>query len=684
MRRLSRLVLVFLIFFFGLISVMTVCCALIFYRYSNSSVDDELTDAISSYAETKFYCFDRTSDGEGGYIPREIEDASLNSGIKNEYVPYCDIPSDLINAFISIEDKRFFDHNGIDYKRSLSAIGNYLLTRNASFGGSTITQQLVKNLTGNDEKKIERKLNEAFCAMELERKHDKSEILEMYLNIINLAHGCRGVEAASRYYFSKNARELDLCECAAIAAITNNPSKYDPQKHPEENRKRRAVVLKCMYEQGYITEEEYDLAVSEEPVLNIQNDKNGNKNSWYIDAVIEDVIADYSAKYGISKQNASVLLYRGGYKIYTSVDMEIQSILEEYFTNTDNFPKDGDGNSPQASMIIIDPSSGDVLGIAGSIGEKRGDRIQNYATSTKRPPGSTIKPLSVYTPAIEQGLITWSSIVEDSPVNINKQSGVAWPSNANGKYIGDVTVKHAVANSLNTVAVKILRKLGNRKAMDFLRNELKMNSLDPQKDIGDAALALGQPSVGVTLRELTAAYSIFQNGIMCESRTYYKVTDSTGRIVLDNSSKQERVISEETAAIMTKLMQTVVSEGTASGYVTLSDGIEVAGKTGTTQFGHDKYFIGYTPSLLGGAWQGYELPRKIDCFSGNYSICIWDDIMHRIYNETSYATVNECFRVPSGVQKYSYNRSTGGTLGSFEAPEDAEYGWFLSEGGQLP
>ncbi len=684
MRRFARFVLVFLIIVFSLIAVMALCCAFVFGRYSNATVDEELTDAVSSYSETRFYCFERTSSGNERYIPREIENASLNSGIKNEYVPYCNMPDNLINAFIAIEDKRFFEHNGIDYRRSLLAVANLLLTRNASFGGSTITQQLVKNLTGNDEKKIERKLNEAFCAVELERVHDKSEILEMYLNIINLAHGCRGVGAASRYYFSKDTGELDLCECAAIAAITNNPSKYDPQKHPEENKKRRAAVLKCMYEQGYITEEEYKTARCGKLTLKIQNDNNGNKNSWYIDAVIDDVISDYSEKYGISKQNASVLLYRGGYKIYTAVDMEIQSILEEYFRNTDNFPKDSDGNSPQSSMIIIDPHSGDVLGIVGSIGEKRGDRIQNYATNTKRPPGSTIKPLSVYATAIERGLINWSSIVEDSPIEINERSGVSWPSNANGKYIGDVTVKYSVANSLNTVAVKILRRIGNKNAIDFLINDLKMNSLDLKKDIGDASLALGQPSVGVTLRELSAAYSIFQNGIMCTSRTYYKVTDSTGRIVLDNSSKQERVISEGTAAIMTKLLQEVVSHGTASGYITLSDGIEVAGKTGTTQFGQDKYFIGYTPSLLGGVWQGYELPKRIDCFSGNYSICIWDDIMQRIYNETSYTTDNEYFRVPSGVQKYSYNKLTGGPLGEFEAPENAEFGWFRTDDSQLP
>ena len=365
------------------------------------------------------------------------------------------------------------------------------------------------------------------------------------------------------------------------------------------------------------------------------------------------------------------------------MDKQLQDIVGEYFENTDNFPIDSEGRSPLSSMIVIDPNSGDVLAVAGNIGEKKGNRIQNFATMTKRPPGSTIKPLSVYAPAFERKIINWASIIEDSPVQ-DGQLGSPWPSNANKKYIGDVTVKYSVANSLNTVAVKILHKLGREASFDFLTRSLKIYSLNKETDMGDASLALGQPSKGVTLRELTSAYAIFQNGIMCKSRTYYKVTDSTGRIILENASEQKKVISDETATIMTKLLETVVSEGTARGYIDLED-IEVAGKTGTTQYNNDKYFIGYTPNLLAGVWQGYEYPKPMDCFDGNYSICIWNDVMNLIYGNTGYAQTDIMrFPISKNVKKLSYNKKSSLPPSEFDDPEDIEDGWFDVRNNAIP
>ena len=678
-----RFMLIFFIVIFVVASIAIIICAIVLYTYSSACIDRSVTDAVTSNLETEFYYSVRSDANDNLCCVEKIEDASLTNGFKHEYVAYNEIPQQLIDAFISVEDKRFFEHNGIDRLRSAKAAANFFLFHNSSFGGSTITQQLVKNLTGNGEKTVERKLTEAFSAMDLEERYDKSEILEMYLNIINLAHGCRGIGAASRYYFSKSVGDLTLCESAAIAAITNNPSKFDPQKHPEENKARREIVLKCMLDQGYISKNEYDIALNEELSLNVTNQKNETVNSWYIDAVIEDVISDYSEKYGISRQNAAVLLYNGGYKIYTAMDKHLQDIVDEYFQNTDNFPIDAEGRSPLSSMIVINPNSGDVLAVAGNIGKKRGNRIQNFATMTKRPPGSTIKPLSVYAPAFERRLINWASIIEDSPVQ-DGQLGSPWPSNANKKYIGDVTVKYSVANSLNTVAVKILHKLGREASFDFLTRSLKIYSLNKETDMGDASLALGQPSKGVTLRELTSAYTIFQNGIMCKSRTYYKVTDSTGRIILENASEQKKVISDETATIMTKLLETVVSEGTARGYIDLED-IEVAGKTGTTQYNNDKYFIGYTPNLLAGVWQGYEYPKPMDCFDGNYSICIWNDVMNLIYGNTEYARTEVMrFPISKNVQKLSYNKKSSLPPSEFDNPEDIEDGWFEVKNNAIP
>ena len=678
-----RFMLIFFIVIFVVASIAIIICAIVLYTYSSACIDRSVTDAVTSNLETEFYYSVRSDANDNLCCVEKIEDASLTNGFKHEYVAYNEIPQQLIDAFISVEDKRFFEHNGIDRLRSAKAAANFFLFHNSSFGGSTITQQLVKNLTGNGEKTVERKLTEAFSAMDLEERYDKSEILEMYLNIINLAHGCRGIGAASRYYFSKSVGDLTLCESAAIAAITNNPSKFDPQKHPEENKARREIVLKCMLDQGYISKNEYDIALNEELSLNVTNQKNETVNSWYIDAVIEDVISDYSEKYGISKQNAAVLLYNGGYKIYTAMDKHLQDIVDEYFQNTDNFPIDAEGRSPLSSMIVINPNSGDVLAVAGNIGKKRGNRIQNFATMTKRPPGSTIKPLSVYAPAFERRLINWASIIEDSPVQ-DVQFGSPWPSNANKKYIGDVTVKYSVANSLNTVAVKVLHKLGREASFDFLTKSLNIYSLNEETDMGDASLALGQPSKGITLRELTSAYTIFQNGIMCKSRTYYKVTDSSGRIILDNESVQKKVISDETATIMTKLLQAVVSEGTACGYIDLED-IEVAGKTGTTQYNNDKYFIGYTPNLLAGVWQGYEYPKPIDCFDGNYSIYIWNDVMNLIYGNTEYARTDVMrFPISKNVQKLSYNKKSSLPPSEFDNPEDIEDGWFEVKNDAIP
>ncbi len=671
-----RSVLVFLILFFVTASILTVVCSFVLLRYSGSRIDDEVIDAVHSCKDTVFYYFDSAKRHNNVYESKEIEGASLGGEVKYEYVTYDKIPEDLKNAFIAIEDRRFLDHNGIDYRRTISAVMNYMIRHKATFGGSTITQQLVKNLTGNDKKNIERKLSEAFCAMSLEREHDKSEIMEMYLNIINLSGGCRGVGAAARYYFSKSVDELSLCEAASIAAITNNPSKYDPQRNPNNNKKRRLLVLKCMLELGYVSNEQYHKAANEDLDLNIEKTRSKKINSWYVDTVIEDVIDDYSEKYGISRQNASVLLYKGGYRIYTAMDPQIQEIMETYFEDITNFPKDEAGKCPEASMIIIDPSSGDILGIAGNVGKKTANRVQNYATSTKRPPGSAIKPLSVYAPAIDLGIINWATVIEDSPVSGDIGEGTAWPSNANKKYIGDVTVKYAVSNSLNTVPVKILKMLGNYETFDFLSSKLRIESLDKKADTGEASLALGQPSRGITLRELTAAYSIFQNGIMCKSRTYYKVTDSNGRVILDNEPEQEKVISNETASIITKLLQNVVSEGTASGYVSLADSVEVAGKTGTTQYGYDKYFVGYTQDLLAGVWHGYEYPKTIECFKGNYSICIWDDIMRSIYAVTEYRDGSKKFSVSNNVREFSYDRCTGHTVTGTEISEEIEKGWF--------
>lgn len=680
MKRFIKIMLVMIIAISLLSIAAVIAGAVALEEYSHSRVDDDLINNYAPTEHTKFYCLENRGAVTGNKNFVEMGDARLDGGARYKYVSYPEMPSHLINAFVAIEDKRFFLHHGIDYRRSIGAVVNYVFKSGKSYGGSTITQQLVKNLTGEDEPSISRKLREAFSAMELEGRLDKTEILEKYLNVINLAHGCFGVGSAAEYYFSKNVSDLTLTECASIAAITNNPSRYSPVKNPDEHLKRRNTVLLCMYKQGYIDETEYELAKNAPLSLKISENSKSNVNSWYIDMVVDDVTRDLAERYDISRQAAYRLLYRGGYRIYTVMDAEIQRIVEEYYENECNFPMSENEDMPQSSCIIIDQRSGDILGIAGAVGHKGADRIQNYATDTKRPSGSVIKPLSVYAPALDMGLIDWSSILSDTPIREATEASPPWPANANGQYAGDVTLRYAIDHSLNTVAIRTLWKVGNLNAFDFLKNKLKINSLDEKADIGDAALALGQMSRGVTLREIVAAYSIFDSGIMSEARSYIKVTDSGGTIILDNSPKREQVISEESAAIMTKLLCSVVDNGTAKGKVTLREKCEVAGKSGTTQNSADRYFIGYTPTLLAGVWSGFDYPRPLDEFGGNYCVSIWDELMNEIYEKTSYRESDTSFSVPDTVQPLTFDKKTGSREINGIAIEDTETGWFAAVG----
>lgn len=678
MKKAVKILFIILISFFVTLSlaILIICASLSIYK--DSKVDIRLIELTLISEKTGFYAYSKEDRELRRGEPYEIVNAELDNGERYEFTPLSSIPDNLKNAFIAIEDKRFYSHKGIDPKRSLLAAFNYIFGK-GDFGGSTITQQLIKNVTGNTEISVRRKLEEAFSALDLERKYDKSQILEAYLNIINLAEGCRGVGAASEYYYSKIPKELTLDQCATIAAITNNPSKYDPLKHPENNKKRRDLILLAMLEQGYITNEECKNAIDTPISLNVNEETRTAKvNSWYIDTVIEDVIRDLSSKLGISRQNASRLVYRGGLNIYTAMDEKVQSILEEYYSNEYNFPIDESGSVPQSSMIIIDQSNGDIIAVAGAVGEKKGNRIQNFATSTKRPTGSAIKPLSVYAPAVDMGLINWGTIIEDSPLYL-KENGEPWPQNANRVYFGNVNVNFAIANSLNTVAVKVLEMVGNKSSFDFLTKKLRIYNLDEKSDLGSAALALGQMSRGITLRELTAAYSIFDSGNMSKPRSYFKVTDCNGNILLDNRTEQERVISTESAAVMTKMLQSVIEIGTAKEGITLKERTEVAGKSGTTQNNCDRYFIGYTPELLGGVWFGYEYPESLEKFGGNLSVYIWDDVMTEIFEKTDYCK-KTTFAIPDTVQRFSVNKTTGKLPNPDDDPLEIEDGWFSVSG----
>ena len=646
-------------------------------RKIEKHIDETLFTMVGSDSATIYHYDSEDKGNEKTAV--EIPDAAIYGGYRCIYADYDTIPQDMIDAFISIEDKRFYSHDGVDWLRTVSAGFNYFLKFSGNYGGSTITQQLIKNVTDRDDYSFQRKIQEIFWAIDLETKMDKNEILGLYLNIINLSQGCYGVRTAANYYFSKELPDLTLAECASIAAITNNPSYYDPIRNPEHNRSRRKLILLQMLEQEYINEEEYNNAIAEGIVLNINEEMaKDTVNSWYVDMVIDDIINDLMVQKGYSRTMAGIIVYTGGLKIYTAMDPDVQRILDGYYSDSNNFYSSTNGETPQSSMIIIDPITGDVLGVAGAIGEKNANRIQNFATQTVRPAGSVIKPLSVYAPALEDGIITWSTVYDDVPINFgnynldsnkgNIVKPIAWPQNSNRVYRGLTNINYAIEHSINTVSVKVLEDIGLERGFEFLYNELHMKSLINSKLMSDgsvltdkdyAALALGQFNYGVTLKETTAAYSIFaNNGVYNHARTYYKVTDANGSVILENKYRGEAVITEENASIMTLMLQNVVSKGSATD-ITLDKHIDCAGKTGTTQNNYDRWYMGYTPYFIGGVWYGYEYPKSLTGIGGNICVKIWDDVMNLLHDKYIKAGNPKTFSIDNDVIEFEYCMDSG-------------------------
>ncbi len=632
----------------------------------------------------------------------QIEDIKLYSSQNRVYASYSDIPKNLINAFIAIEDKRFESHSGVDWITTIKATANYFtggkLTGGTS-GGSTITQQLIKNVTKYDEVTIQRKITEILRALKLEKAYTKEQILEMYLNTISLSHGCYGVAAAADTYFNKDVKDLTLIECAAIAAITQNPAKWDPINHPENNQLRRDLILKEMYDQGKITLSEFESAYKKELVLysgsmgspdtETADEETSTRRiyNWYEDAAISEARDLLMKHYGYSSEVASMLVYTGGLKIVLAMDPEIQQILEEYYANDSNFPAaDKSIIQPKSAFIVIDPETGDVRGLVGDRGRKTANRILNYATQTQRPPGSSIKPLSVYAPALEYGLITFGSAIDDTPATFGTETvgpdgrtiysrPDGYPNNYDKTYRGLTPVHFAIRHSLNTVAYKVLQKLTLSSSFDFVKNKLHIDSyIDSRElaggtiisDMDYAALGLGQMNYGLTLKEITAAYSIFaNNGVYNTPKIVLKIIDREGNVIIDNTGGSEIVISEQNASIMTKMLEEVTHLGTAA-RLTLKNTVDVAGKTGTTSSDNDRWFVGYTPYYIAGCWFGYEMPKSLDKFSASYSpaLKVWDDVMtllHKRYIDEAAAGGEPLkeFKLADGVVTAQYCKDSG-------------------------
>lgn len=567
--------------------------------------------------------------------------ATLSSGENRIWVDYEDIPEDLEHALVAIEDKRFYEHKGVDWYRTVGAIFSSFLG-SSSFGGSTITQQLIKNLTGDNEVTVQRKLVEIFRALEFEKKYDKEEIIEWYLNAVFFGEGCNGIYTAAQTYFGKEPSELTLAECASIVGIVNLPTYYSPFYSLENNKKRQETVLREMYEQGYITYDEYTQAVNEELVFTRSPSEVATTEiySYYVEAVIDDVTADLMEVRGINYETATRLLYSGGYQIYTCCDSRIQEIAENYYENLDNFPNVYPRTTQQlqSAIVIMDQYTGNIVAMVGGVGEKNANLILNRATDTTRAPGSSLKPLSVYAPGFDLGIITQNTLVIDgNPADPGYTlEHFSWyPRNASLTYTdGPVTIRKGLISSLNTVAVQILDKLGLETSYSYLEDVFGFTTL-VDADYNPSPLALGELTYGVTVREMTQAFSALANGgTFSESRTYSQVVDSNGNVVLDNPVQQRQAIRENAAWNVVDMMVGSANGGssTSANFYTQ----EVAGKTGSSGNNRDRWFVGMTPYYVAAVWTGHDIPVDNGVTWSNPACVIWRNIMQQVHEGLEY------------------------------------------------
>ena len=566
-------------------------------------------------------------------------------------VDYEEIPEDLINALVAIEDQRFWKHQGVDWRRTGGAFLNMFLGMKDTYGGSTITQQLIKNMTQNDDVTVKRKILEIFRALEFERNYSKEEILEMYLNYIYLGESCYGVGTASLTYFGKPVSELSLAQCASLIGITNNPSRYDPYISDytlEQNKLRQEIILNEMLEQGYITQAEHDAAVAEELVFvgRGQGTTSTTVYSYFEDQLIKDVIADLKAEYDLSDQMASQWVYNGGLSIYCTQNPDIQAKVDAVYEDLSNFnATSSTGAQLQSAITVIDNATGNVVAVAGGVGEKTGSLTLNRALS-QRQPGSAIKPLAVYAPALDLGVITPATVIDDSPYSFDGDGGSPWPVNSYGYYRGLTNVYNGLQDSINTLAVKVLANYTSPQvAYDFLVNNLGFSTdhLVVQEerngtvfsDIGLAQLALGGLTDGVTTLEMASAYSAFpRGGLYIEPRTYTKVErvdPDTGAVtvLLDNQAESHAAMKDSTAWYINTMLQNVVRNGT--GTSARFDGMTIAGKTGTTTSRKDLYFVGYSAYYTAAVWSGFDQPERMSSGLQQQSAVTWKKVMSAIH-----------------------------------------------------
>lgn len=586
--------------------------------------------------------------------------AVLGESRIQEYVKLENIPKNLVNAYVSIEDKNFYKHNGINVKRTAGAVASYVFNGgSSSFGGSTITQQLVKNITGDNETKISRKVQEWDRAIKTELVLSKDEILETYLNIIYVGPNIYGVEKGAEYYFNKKVSELDLAECAFLAGINNSPNSYNPfgkNDNSEKIKSRTTTVLNVMLEQGYISNESYDLAVSElQSGLKFNKGKLEPKGdaiySYMVDATISEVINDLENKKGMSTNFATNYLYFSGLKIYSTQNSDIQREIEKECEKNKYMIKSAqyENTTAQAAMVVMNHNNGQVMGCVGGLGKKTISRGFNRATQALRQTGSAIKPIAVLGPALEEKIITPVTIYDDTKTVFAE----GYSPDDCEKELGEITVRRAVESSQNIPFVKIMEQLTPEKSMKYMEKEGIANLTDGDKNLG---LALGGLEKGSSPLEMASAYACIANGGNYIEPTFYtKVENSKGKIILKSKQKSGKVYSEDTAYVLKELLTEPVNGENGTARTCKIDGMEVAAKTGTTNDNYDKWLCGFTKYYTAVTWFGYDVNEPINEGANSMANQIWGNVMREIHRYL----IKADFDKPKDVEEVVVCRKSG-------------------------
>lgn len=588
----------------------------------------------------------------------EIGKQTGSQNIDRDYISLDEVKDTYImQAFIAIEDQRFETNIGIDPRRILSAVAGFVLNSDNAHGGSTIAQQTVKLLTGDNQTSAQRKVQEWYRAIKLTQQLGKSQIMENYLNLVPMANSYIGVQSAAKAYFGKDAKDLTLAECAFLAGIPKSPATYNPLRESGKRnalRRQRQVLLK-MYEQGFIDDNLYREALNTELVFNIKKASSYQQqiNTYYFEYAQQQVVRALQKEKGYSLELANRLVGSGGLRIYTNFDPKIQRDIDASFSNESLFQKNpnifvNEPEKPQAGMAIIEVGTGKIVGLAGGYGEKTGNLYLNRATDIRRQPGSSIKPVGVYAPAIEENLITGASIFVDEPVFLNPDDTTnEWPTNVDKRHVGPMTIRHALKQSNNVVAVKVLQQLTVPKAKEYLR----MNGIKLKDDQSWLSLALGALTYGVSPLEMATAYQTLANGgVYVEPTTFTRIEDAQGNIVLEAKPEKHQVFNEATAFMITKMLegyfQGASSANDTSGLAFIwnvtgiknaqGQSIPVAAKTGTTDSIVDRWFCGYTPYYAAATWYGFDNRLKtteISTADNGNVVYIWQDVMQRIHSD---------------------------------------------------